>query len=124
LKNIEILERERIVENAAETGRYLLESLNAMAQRHRSIGDVRGLGLIAAVELVSDRGAKTLFQADAKMQERLSRYLMDEALFLRVTDVIQIAPPLISTHADIDHLVGALNRAIGRFEVDVGMATP
>ena len=124
LKNIEILERERIVENAAETGRYLLESLNAMAQRHRSIGDVRGLGLIAAVELVSDRGAKTLFQADAKMQERLSRFLMDEALFLRVTDVIQIAPPLISTHADIDHLVGALNRAIGRFEVDVGMATP
>ena len=122
LKNIEILERERIVENAAETGQYLLDALTALAQRHRCIGDVRGLGMIAAVELVSDRGAKTPFPAEAKMQERLSRHLLDEGLFLRVWDVIHVAPPLISTRSDIDHLAGALSRAIARFEADIGMA--
>jgi len=121
VKNIEILERERIVDNAQRVGEYLLESLRGLASRHPSIGDVRGLGLITAIELVQNRTNKTLFPPEAKMQTRLSQYLMEEGVFLRVTDVINVAPPLISTSSDIDHIVNALSLAIGRFEVDVGI---
>lgn len=121
LKNIEILEREKIVENASENGVYLRERLQALAQRHASIGDVRGMGMIAALELVKDRAAKTSFPAEAAMQARLSQYLMDEGVFLRVWDVIHVAPPLVSTRAEIDRLIDGLDRAIGRFEADVGM---
>jgi adenosylmethionine-8-amino-7-oxononanoate aminotransferase len=121
LKNIEILEDEKIVENATETGAYLKERLQALAQRHISIGDVRGLGMIAAVELVQNRASKTPFPAEAAMQARLSQYLMDEGVFLRVWDVIHVAPPLISKRADIDRVIDGLDRAIGRFEADVGI---
>jgi putrescine aminotransferase len=77
--------------------------------------------MIAAVELVQNRASKTPFPAEAAMQARLSQYLMDEGVFLRVWDVIHVAPPLISKRADIDRVIDGLDRAIGRFEADVGI---
>ncbi|MCB1500265.1 MAG: aspartate aminotransferase family protein [Bauldia sp.] len=120
LRNIEILEREELVGASATTGAYMHERLNGLAQRYRSIGDVRGLGMIAAIELVADRGSKTPFPVEAKMSQRLADCLLDEGIFLRVWDVIHVAPPLVATREDIDRMVDGIGRAIGRFERDIG----
>lgn len=120
LCNIDILERENLIAASATNGAYMHERLNGLAQRHRSIGDVRGLGMIAAIELVADRGSRTPFPAETRMSQRMAQYLMDEGIFLRVWDVIHIAPPLVATRDEIDGLVDGIGRAIGRFERDCG----
>ena len=56
---LDVLEDERLVENARDVGDYTLARLPQLAERHAIIGDVRGAGLFFAVELVSDRGSKT-----------------------------------------------------------------
>lgn len=122
LKNIDILEREDLPGNAARMGDYLRGKLEDLAEQHPSIGDIRQIGLLCAVELVQDRATKTPFPASAGMTPKVYKYLMEECVFVRVTDVIHIAPPLISTTTEIDHLVGAVSRAIGRFEKDMGIA--
>jgi adenosylmethionine-8-amino-7-oxononanoate aminotransferase len=117
LRNIEILERENLVDSAASTGAYMHARLQDLAQRYRSIGDVRGLGLIGAIELVIDRGGKKPFPPEARIAQRLTEYLMDEGIFLRVWEpVIHMAPPLIASRDDIDRMVAGIERAIGRFE--------
>lgn len=122
LANIDILEREDLPGNAARMGQHLRERLEALRHQHPSIGDIRQIGLLCALELVHDRASKTPFPASAGMTAKMYRYLLDECVFVRVTDVIQIAPPLIASTAEIDHLVEALSRAIGRFEQELGMS--
>lgn len=123
LKALDILEREDLPGRAAESSGYLFERLEALKQRHRTIGDVRGVGLIAAIELVADRGKRTPLPPEARMQQRLGQYLIEEGVFLRVMDVIHVAPPLIAGRDDIDHLTDALSRALRRFETDIGVGT-
>jgi L-2,4-diaminobutyrate transaminase len=76
--------------------------------------------MIAAIELVADRGSKKPFPAEAKMSQRMADYLMAEGIFLRVWDVIHVAPPLVATRDDIDRLVDGVGRAVGRFERESG----
>ena len=122
LKNIEILEREDLVKKSAEQGSYLLEQLQTLKDRHPSVGDVRGIGLLAVVELVQDKKTKQPFGVDAKMSAQVFQYLMEERVFLRVNDVINVAPPFVITRDEIDQIVSAISKSIGRFEQNVGMA--
>ena len=121
LKNIEILERENLVENCAAVGSYLLEHLSNLMDKHPSIGHVRGLGLAIVLELVKDRATKEAFEPEAKMSERVYKYLMEERLYSRVTNVINVAPPFVLTHSEADQIVERISKAVGRFEKDVKM---
>lgn len=121
LTNIEILQSESLIAKAAQTGAYMIERLGELANMHPSIGHVRGIGMLASVELVSDRAMKTPFAVETNMSAKLTRYLMEEGVFLRVWDVIHVAPPLIATQSEIDHLTECMSRAIGRFESEVGI---
>ena len=121
LKNIEILEQEQLVSKVAETEEYLLASLQELQAKHPSIGDIRGRGLIYALDLVSDRESRQVFAPEAQMPARMFRYLLDERVFLRANNVVHVAPPFISTTDEIDEIVAALDRAIGRFEADVAL---
>src|SRR5439155_16947046 len=72
LKNIEIMERERLWENAARMGERLLAGLVAAFGDHPNAGDIRGgKGLLAALELVEDRDTKQNFASDRKVAPRL-----------------------------------------------------
>src|SRR4029077_2556079 len=72
LKNLEIMERERLCERAAEMGERLRAGLVAALGGHPHVGDIRaGKGLLAAVELVEDRAGKRNFAADKKVARRL-----------------------------------------------------
>src|SRR6266545_4033563 len=107
LKNLEIMERERLWENAAKMGQRLHEGLRSTFGRHPHVGDIRGgKGLLAAIELVEDRASKRNFAADKKVGPRIAAEMTKRGLVTRrVNESICFAPPLIVTEDQIDRLI-------------------
>jgi adenosylmethionine-8-amino-7-oxononanoate aminotransferase len=122
LANIEIMEREGLVENAALMGRHLLEGLRELQERHPAIGDVRGLGLMCSVELVKDRETKEPFPREANLRERLTLKFLDRGVILRGGDIINIYPPLCISRDEVDQLLRVLDQVIGEVERELGVA--
>src|SRR5439155_18631343 len=97
LKNIEILRREELPRRSARLGHYLLELLQPL-RSHPTVGDIRGLGLMYAVELVKDKATKEPFgwgpAASSHPYSRRVAALMEErGLLTRVFMAIQLCPP-------------------------------
>jgi 4-aminobutyrate aminotransferase-like enzyme len=120
LANIEIVEREGLVQNAAEEGHYLKSALEELHRRYEIVGDVRGLGLMLGIEIVSDKESKTSSPLHATA---ISRYCRDHGLLLghRPTgavsgNVIRILPPFILTRAESDRGLAILEAAIQHAE--------
>jgi adenosylmethionine-8-amino-7-oxononanoate aminotransferase len=112
LKNIEILERESLVARAARSGDRLLAKLRSLESLD-GVGHVRGLGLMAAVEVVADKATKALHPADHGMSQRLMDGLLERGLYTRVVmDCICIAPPLVITDDEIDRLVEIVGETV------------
>ena len=112
LANIDILEGERLVERAAAAGDRLLRGLRSL-ESVDGIGNVRGLGLMAAVEVVRDRATKQQFPPEAGLTQKLTDALLDRGLYTRVVmDCICIAPPLVTTDAEIDRIVDIVGETI------------
>ncbi len=114
LKNIEILEEEGLVENSARMGRYMLDGLEELKEKHSIIGDVRGLGLMCSVEIVKDRETKEHFPADADLPARLTQGFSDNGLILRGSNTTNIMPPLCVSAHDVDEIVSAVDTVIGQ----------
>jgi adenosylmethionine-8-amino-7-oxononanoate aminotransferase len=112
LANIDILERERLVERAAAGGARLLEKLRGL-ETMEGVGHVRGQGLMAAVEVVADKTTKQLFPAEAGLTQRLMDALLERGLYTRVTmDCICLAPPLVTSDALLDRMVDTVRETI------------
>jgi adenosylmethionine-8-amino-7-oxononanoate aminotransferase len=112
LANIDILERERLVERAAVGGARLLEKLRGL-ETMDGVGHVRGQGLMAAVEVVADKDTKRLFPAEVGLTQRLMDALLERGLYTRVAmDCICLAPPLVTSDALLDRLVDTVREAI------------
>jgi adenosylmethionine-8-amino-7-oxononanoate aminotransferase len=114
LKNIEIMERERLWENAARMGTRLWEGLKQTFGSHPHAGDIRGgKGLLAAVELVADRGTKAAFPADQKVGPRIQAEMVKRGVVTRTRgESVFLAPPLIVTEAQVDRLVSVTRDAV------------
>jgi len=112
LKNIEILEREELIDRAAQSGARMLERLRTLESLD-GVGHVRGLGMMAAVEVVADKATKQLFPAEIGMTQKLTDALLDRGLYTRVAmDCICVAPPLVTTEAQIDRLVEIIGETV------------
>ncbi len=122
LANLKIFEREDLVGNSRRMGTYLYEKLQDLFS-HKIVGDVRGgLGLLAAVELVSDRANKTPFPADAGLAKKLPKMLFDRNMVsFRAGDVIAICPPLSINKDEIDFIVNAIDGALDELESGLGI---
>jgi len=120
LKNIEIMETDGLVENSARMGRYLLDGLEELKQKHPIIGDVRGLGLMCGLEIVRDRQTKEYFQENADLGPRLTQGFADHGVFLRGGNVINIMPPLCVIPEEIDQIVSVLDLVIGETALHLG----
>jgi adenosylmethionine-8-amino-7-oxononanoate aminotransferase len=120
LANLDILRHEQLVENAATQGHYLLTQLQQLVTSHPTIGDVRGLGLLCALELVQERAAKTPFLADGPEMTRLLDILAEEGVLTRADSNLYLAPPLCIQRHEIDRLVVAVDTALSRFEHECG----
>lgn len=122
LKNIEIIEREGLVGNSSEVGAYLLEGLRSLSG-HPSVGDVRGLGLITAIEFVRDKKTRARFAESEGFCQRVMDLALEQGLILRqVEDIIEFCPPLIITKAEVDEMVRITEAAISQAERDLGLA--
>lgn len=116
LKNIEIILEEDLPGNAARVGAHLLEQLRGLA-RYPWVGEVRGRGLLAAVELVVDRETKARFPGSLKVGDRLRRAALENGLIVRsIGDVVGIAPPLVLTETEADELAQRLDRTVQALE--------
>jgi adenosylmethionine-8-amino-7-oxononanoate aminotransferase len=111
-KVIDIYQRERLFEHAAEVGGYLQEQLRRFAD-HPLVGEVRGMGMIAALELVANRDTRKPFDGNAVggfCQQRCQ----DNGLLVRAMsgNAIALCPPLILSREQVDELVDKLGRAL------------
>lgn len=123
LKNIEIIQEESLIENAAEVGVYFKEQLQELMNDHPIIGDVRGLGLLLAIELVSDRRTKSRFAPELKIHQRLTEKFKSHGLIFRPpSQVITIGPPLCITRGEVDEIVHATDLSLWELEGELGIA--
>jgi adenosylmethionine-8-amino-7-oxononanoate aminotransferase len=114
LGNIAILERERLPENAARVGRVLLNVLHESLDDHPLVGDVRGRGLMAGVEIVKDRAARTKFPVNQAIGRRVVREAVQRGVLFRPLpgDVIAMSPPLVISDAQAVQMVETLRGAL------------
>lgn len=113
LANLDIIANEGLVAAAERLGARLLDRLRAGLAGHPHVGDIRGLGLLAGIELVADRAARTRFAADAGLAARLRFELRARGLYTRVlTDVVCLAPPLSTPPSTVDEIADITIAAI------------
>ncbi len=112
LANIKIVQEEGLVQRAAEMGNRLLEGLHTLDDLD-GVGNVRGLGMMAAVEIVEDKATKQAYPASAKVGPRLHKEMARRGLYTRVSgDSICLAPPLVATAEQIDRIVDIVRDSI------------
>jgi len=110
---LEVIEKEKLQENALRLGGYLLSGLEKLKQKHSLIGDVRGKGLLLGIELVKDRATKEPAKAEcAQVLEnaRQKGLLLGKGGLWGQT--IRFAPPMCITQADADFLLDVLDQAL------------
>ncbi len=112
LKTLEIYERDNVYAHAARMGEYLQGRLAALRD-HPNVGEVRGAGLIAAVELVEDKAART---PAVDMAKRATLLCQDNGLIVRNVAgcALAVCPPLVITRAQVDELVDKLTLSISQ----------
>lgn len=100
-----------VVENAGRLGEKLLAGLRGLQEKHELIGDVRGRGLMAAVELVSDRAAKT--PLGAEIVKRFVKATADNGVLVRQGGhIIILSPPLTIEDFHVDEIVHAMDKGL------------
>jgi 4-aminobutyrate aminotransferase len=110
---IDLIEEENLAANAAETGGYLRDKLNELQQKHPLIGEVRGMGLMQALELVEDRQTKVpAANAALRLMEaaRENRILIGKGGLYG--NVIRISPPLNIRKTDVDEFARLLDQSL------------
>lgn len=122
LKNLEIVERENLVENARVRGEQLAERLQQMKAKHQMVGDVRGVGLIQGIEFVADRETKRHFDPSLHVNAKLTAKLIERGIWIRVPAyIIPIAPPLTITADQLDELCDAIDESLTEVGKDLGV---
>lgn len=120
IENIRIIEERDLVANAREVGAHFRARLETLRDSPL-VGEVRGVGLIAALELVNDKAAKTVSGPAGQLGARMNAAMQRGGLIARALgDTLAFCPPLIITKAEADEMFGIIARALG--EVEAGLA--
>jgi adenosylmethionine-8-amino-7-oxononanoate aminotransferase len=122
LRNVEIIEAERLADRAATTGAYLLDGLRSLTS-HKMVGDVRGKGLLAGVELVKDRTTKE--PVSTAQITSIVDFCRDNGVLVgrggggrSYGNTITLSPPLVITRAECDRIVNTLDQALRTLDFD------
>ena len=124
LRNVGIIVEEKLVERSAENGAYLLDGLRTLL-KHPWVGDVRGKGLLAGVELVRDRASKAIVPPDGikavvDFARRHGVIVGRSGGGRHLGSTIVLSPPLVITRAEIDRVVAVLDAAIAELGKRLG----
>jgi L-2,4-diaminobutyrate transaminase len=114
--NLALIDRLGLVANAGDVGGYLLSSLRAALADHPCVGDVRGEGLLCAVEFVEDRATRRPFDPARKLVPQIAAAMLAQgkviARAMPQGDILGFAPPLCLTREEADRVVDATARAV------------
>jgi putrescine aminotransferase len=123
IENISIMRREKIVEHVRdEIAPYFQKRIRELAD-HRLVGEVRGVGMLAAIELVAHKGSRTFFRNRGAVGLVCRDHCFKNGLIMRaVRDTMITAPPLVMTRENVDELVEKAGRCLDLTAKDVGVA--
>lgn len=118
-ETIRIIEERNLVEHAAEVGAHMLARLREL-ETHPLVGEVRGVGFIAAVELVTDKATKKALDAPGRLGALVNGELQNAGVISRnMGDALAFCPPLITESAQVDEIVARLASALNRVSATV-----
>jgi putrescine---pyruvate transaminase len=122
LKNLEILEREGLVKRTgSEIGPLFQRRMRETFEGHPLVGEVRGRGLLCAIELVPDRPKRSFFPEPGNVGTHCRNYCFSGGLIMRaIRDTMVCAPPLTISEAEIEELIAKAKDAIDRTAKDFG----
>ncbi len=114
LANLDVIERDGLVARAGERGAYLNARLRAAFDGHPLVGEVRGRGLIAAVEFLAGTSPSRLFDPVGSVAARVDQECLERGVITRAlpdSDTISFSPPFVITEAEIDEVVSVARDA-------------
>lgn len=113
---IEVMQQDLLVEKARETGEYLTAVLKEMAAEHPSVGEVRSIGLFAAIELVKNRETRepmAPYGSSSPVMNAVKQYLLEHGVFAYTHwNIILVIPPLIITREQLAEGLAVINDAL------------
>ena len=115
LANLDIIEREDLLGNVREVGPYLLAGLRAAVGDHPMVGEVRGVGMLAAIEFVEDKPKRRFFSPQGKVGGAVAAACLERGVIGRAMphgDILGYAPPLTLSRAEADQVVSATKSAL------------
>jgi L-2,4-diaminobutyrate transaminase len=113
--NLKLIDSLGLVDNAATVGGYLNAAMRDAFLNHPNVGEVRGEGLLCAVEFVRDRDARTFFEPSEKIGPRVAAALVNHGVIARAMpqgEIIGFAPPLCLTKEEADIVVAKMQAAV------------
>ena len=119
----QVIDRENLLERTVSLGPFLLELLQNTLGRHENVGDIRGRGLFAAIELVADRDSREGFTDRRSLPDELREAALAEGLICypagiqvdgRTVPHVMMAPPMVSEHSHLELGVAKLKAALDR----------
>jgi L-2,4-diaminobutyrate transaminase len=114
MANLDLIERDGLVAQAGARGAYLQQKLRAAVGDHPLVGELRGLGLMAAVEFVASKDPLRAFDPSLKVGARVTQACLERGVITRAlpaADTISFAPPFVITEAEIDTVVAVAREA-------------
>jgi L-2,4-diaminobutyrate transaminase len=115
LTNIDILEREGLIEQSAEVGHYLLKLLTERVGAHPHVGEVRGVGQMLAVEFIADKAARRFFEPAAQAHRLVAAKALEFGVLVRPLPFIEVnsfSPPLCMTRSEAEEAVDRFGKAL------------
>ncbi|KPA21602.1 Taurine--pyruvate aminotransferase [Shimia sp. SK013] len=114
--NLQLIDSLNLIENAGSTGAYLNASMSAALADHANVGEIRGEGMLCAIEFVADKDSRTFFDAGDKIGPQIAAKLLEQdsviARAMPQGDILGFAPPFCLTRAEADQVVAATVRAV------------
>jgi 4-aminobutyrate--pyruvate transaminase len=121
IEAMKIYDETNIVEHAREVGAYMHEGIRRRFVGHELVGEIRGVGLIGAIELVADKATKENFDPALKIGARWAKLGEDHGVICRglPNDSLAFSPPLIITTEEVDEMLDGVARALDDLTVQI-----
>ncbi len=112
---LDVIEDERLQENALNVGQHIVDRLLGLARKHECIGDIRGTGLFLALDLVADREDRTPAEAlAARVVNDLRRHGVLSGLIGPHANILKLRPPMVLSNEDADYMIDILDDSLSR----------
>lgn len=115
MANLDIIESEKLVDQSAEVGAYFHQQLQQRFENDNFVAQIRGQGMLAAVQLMQDKDSKSFFAPSTKIAPQVTAECYKNGLIARPlpsVDSVAFSPPLVTTKADVDNIVSIFEQSL------------